>query len=196
MKTVYAHDADGWFTGLALLNDSDLSPLEPGVYLIPGNALEAEPPEPTGGRWPRVVDGVWVLADRESGEPQDMPEAETLRHDLRTDLTTEYERRMQAIAAGYPPSERESWPVQTQEAYALLADSTVSTPWIDSAAVARGVDRFGLALRIVAKDAQYRVFSGTLSGVRQRIEDAIDAAGDDAQALQAIDVTAGWPEGT
>ena len=112
----------------------------------------------------------------------------------RAALTAEYERRMQAIAAGYPPSERESWPVQTSETYALLSDDTASTPWIDSAASARGLDRVELAQRIVAKDAQYRVFSGTLSGVRQRIEDAIDAAGDDQAALQVIDVTAGWPE--
>lgn len=115
---------------------------------------------------------------------------------LRFALTAEYERRMQAIAAGYPPSERESWPVQTQEAKALLADPQASTPWIDAAATARNIDRIELANRIVAKDAMYRVFSGTLSGVRQRIEDAIDAAGEDAAALQAIDVTAGWPEGT
>lgn len=194
MKTVYAHDADGWYVAPAHLNDSDLSPLEPGIYLIPGNALEAEPPEPTGGRWPRVIDGAWVLADRESGEPQDMPEAEALRHDLRTALNAEYERRMQAIAAGYPPSERESWPVQTSEAAAMLVDPEASTPWIDAAATARGVDRLELANRIVAKDAMYRVISGTLSGVRQRIEDQIDAAGDDQEALQVIDVTAGWPE--
>lgn len=115
---------------------------------------------------------------------------------LRIALTAEYERRMQAIAAGYPPSERESWPVQTQEAKALLADAQASTPWIDAAATARNIDRIELANRIVAKDAMYRVFSGTLSGVRQRIEDAIDAAAGDAQALQAIDVTAGWPKGT
>ena len=113
---------------------------------------------------------------------------------LRTALTAEYERRMVVIAAGYPPSERESWPVQTSEAYALLADDTASTPWIDAAASARGLDRLELAQRIVAKDAQYRVISGTLSGVRQRIEDQIDAAGDDQAALKAIDVTAGWPE--
>ena len=113
---------------------------------------------------------------------------------LRTALTAEYERRMQAIAAGYPPSERESWPVQTGEAYALLSDSTASTPWIDAAASARGLDRVELAQRIAAKDAQYRVISGTLSGIRQRIEDQIDAAGDDQSALKVIDVTAGWPE--
>ena len=115
---------------------------------------------------------------------------------LRTALTAEYERRMQAIAAGYPPSERESWPVQTSEAQAMLADANASTPWIDAAVTARNIDRIELANRIVAKDAMYRVFSGTLSGVRQRIEDAIDAAAGDAQALQAIDVTAGWPKGT
>ena len=194
MKTIYAHDSDGWYTTTIDLNDSDLSPLEHGVYLIPGGALEAEPPEPTGGRWPRVIDGAWVLADRESGEQQDMPETDALRHDLRTTLTAEYERRMQAIATGYPPSERESWPVQTEEAKTLLADPTAPTPWIDAAASARGLDRVELAQRIVAKDAQYRVISGTLSGVRQRIEDQIDAAGDDQTALQAIDVTAGWPE--
>lgn len=112
---------------------------------------------------------------------------------LRTALTSEYERRMQAIAAGYPPSERESWPVQTSEASALVADPQATTPWIDAAATARGVDRLELAQRIVAKDAQYRVISGTLSGVRQRIEDQIDAAWDDQAALQAIDVTTGWP---
>ena len=83
---------------------------------------------------------------------------------------------------------------QRTEAYSLLADSTAQTPWIDAAATARNIDRIELANRIVAKDAQYRVISGTLSGVRQRIEDQIDAAGDDQAALQVIDVTQGWPE--
>lgn len=97
-------------------------------------------------------------------------------------------------AARPSPSERESWPVQTSEAYALVADPQSSTPWIDAASAARGLDRLELAQRIVAKDAQYRVYSGTLSGVRQRIEDQIDEAVDDLAALQVIDVTAGWPE--
>ena len=133
-------------------------------------------------------------ADHDEDVPPDAATSVASADQLRTALTAEYERRMQAIAAGYPPSERESWPVQTSEAYSLLADSTVSTPWIDAASTARGLDRIELAQRIVAKDTQYRVISGTLSGVRQRIEDQIDAAGDDQAALQAIDVTAGWPE--
>ncbi len=157
----------------------------------PAGAQYGGLPKAAKGKTPVWRDGWVLIAD----ENLPKPVTKSITSDqLRTALTTEYERRMQAIAAGYPPSERESWPVQTSEATALIADPQAATPWIDSAAVARGVDRFGLALRIVAKDAQYRVFSGTLSGVRQRIEDAIDAAGDDPAALQAIDVTAGWPE--
>ena len=143
---------------------------------------------------PELVDGKWlqkweVFALSEQDAQVKLAE---LLATKRTALTTEYERRMQAIAAGYPPSERESWPVQTSEATALIADPQAATPWIDAAATARGVDRLELANRIVAKDAMYRVISGTLSGVRQRIEDEIDAAGDDMAALQLINVAEGW----
>lgn len=112
---------------------------------------------------------------------------------MRARLAQQYEQRMQVIASGYPPSERESWPVQTAEARALLTDAKADTPWIDAAATARGLDRQVLAERIAAKDGAYRVVSGTLSGVRQRIEGQIDAAGEDVPALLAIDVTQGWP---
>ena len=173
-----------------------------GVYLFT-NEVDKYGPQPPGavydelptaqGGHTRIWQGEWVQvldADVPPAAEPTPPSADQLR----TALTAEYERRMQAIATGYPPSERESWPVQTSEAYALLDDATAPTPWIDAAASARGLDRVELAQRIVAKDAQYRVFSGTLSGVRQRIEDAIDAAGDDQAALKVIDVTAGWPE--
>lgn len=157
----------------------------------PAGAQYGDLPEAVQGKTPVWRDGWVLIADGDLPKP-DQPLVTS--DQLRTALTTEYERRMQAIAEGYPPSERESWPVQTSEAYALLADAQASTPWIDAAATARNIDRIELAQRIVTKDAMYRVFSGTLSGVRQRIEDEIDAAGDDQAALQAIDVTQGWPE--
>lgn len=171
-----------------------------GVYL---RTVEVDPlgPQPAMAQYaplPEPIEGhtcVWRGAWVQVPDVELLPQPQPIDPDqLRTALTAEYERRMQAIAAGYPPSERESWPVQTSEAYSLLADLQASTPWIDAASTARGLDRLELAQRIVAKDAQYRVISGTLSGVRQRIEDQIDAAGDDQAALQAIDVTAGWPE--
>ena len=169
------------------LHTEQLEPMAPQ----PAGAIYIEPPPKQEG-YTRVWRGAWfqVLDEDVPTEPVPIVSSDQLR----AALTAEYEHRMQAIAEGYPPSERESWPVQTSEAYALLADSTAPTPWIDAAATARGLDRVELAQRIAAKDAQYRVYSGTLSGVRQRIEDQIDAAGDDPAALQAIDVTAGWPE--
>ena len=170
-----------------------------GVYL---RTVQVDPmgPQPAGAIYDelpaaqeghtRMWRGSWVQVSNE--EVPIEPAPIVTPDQLRTALTTEYERRMQAIAAGYPPSERESWPVQTSEATALIADPQAATPWIDSAATARGVDRLELANRIVAKDAMYRVISGTLSGVRQRIEDEIDAAGDDMAALQLINVAEGW----
>lgn len=172
---------------------------EVGNFSVAVEVGEYDPmPKRSTTRKPPNNDCHWAGDEWRAGllspsEPQPSPVSPD---QLRTALTAEYERRIQAIAAGYPPSERESWPVQTSEAHALLADPAASTPWIDAAATARNIDRIELANRIVAKDAMYRVFSGTLSGVRQRIEDAIDAAAGDAQALQAIDVTAGWPKGT
>lgn len=113
---------------------------------------------------------------------------------LRNALSAEYERRMAVIAADYPPSERESWYVQTAEARMLVADPQAVTPWIDAAAAVRQIDRVDLARRIVAKDANYRRVHGALTGARQRIEDQITAAGNDLAALQLIDVMLGWPE--
>lgn len=126
----------------------------------------------------------WALSALDAG---------TLAPWLRSQLAWRYEHRMQVIASGYPPSERESWPVQTAEARALLADAAAATPWIDAAAAARALDRAELAARIVAKDNVYRAIHGALTGVRQRIEDDISAAGDDTAALLAIDLAAGWP---
>ncbi|MEJ8292902.1 hypothetical protein WKI45_08725 [Delftia tsuruhatensis] len=125
--------------------------------------------------------------------PAELRPAAEIAAALRQALAAEYRRRMQVIAAGYPLSERESWPVQTEEARALEADPAAATPWIDAAAPARGLDRLVLAERIRAKDDAYRQVHGLLTGTRQRIEDQIDAAADDAAALSLIDVTVGWP---
>lgn len=125
--------------------------------------------------------------------PAELPPAPEIGAALRQALAAEYRRRIQVIAAGYPLSERESWPVQTEEARALESDPAAATPWIDAAAAARGLDRLVLAERIRAKDDAYRQVHGLLTGTRQRIEDQIDAVAVDAQALSQIDVTVGWP---
>ncbi|WP_343629106.1 hypothetical protein [Comamonas aquatica] len=118
-------------------------------------------------------------------------------------VNAEYTKRMGAIAEVYPLHERESWPVQLQEANLLLSyadvapiPETVKTPWIDQCAHQRGMDRMELAARIVAKDEGYRTASGFLSGVRQWHEDCIDLLLQEGEGardeLQAYDHQQGW----
>ena len=105
----------------------------------------------------------------------------------------EYTRRMSAVALPYPQYERESWPIQLQEAQTLVADPAATTPWIDACAAQRGMDRGELAQRILAKDSAYRVISGQLTGARQAHEGAIDSLSD-LLAAKSYDVTVGWPQ--
>lgn len=121
-----------------------------------------------------------------------------------TQVNAEYTKRMGAIADAYPLHERESWPVQLQEARMVMdyvdasvpVPETVRTPWIDQCAAQRGLTREELAARIVAKDAGYRQISGFLSGVRQKHEDEIGAllaAGEESrEALQNYWYLEGW----
>lgn len=119
-------------------------------------------------------------------------------------VNAEYTKRMGAIAEAYPVHERESWPVQLQEANLLLSyaglpiPESVKTPWIDQCAHQRGLDRMELAARIVAKDEGYRTVSGFLTGVRQWHEDCIAMLlqeGEDARdALQVYDHLQGWEQ--
>jgi hypothetical protein len=66
MKQVCQLDAAGYFTNVTT---ADESPLEPGVYLIPGGCIEADTPTvPEGQRakW----DGAWVFEDIPQPEPE------------------------------------------------------------------------------------------------------------------------------
>lgn len=174
MIKAYTWDANRNYSGVILIDPSE--PVQKRCTTLAPHSTESHW---TGKSW---KDG--LLSP---------PTAYISADNLRQELALAYEARMAVIATGYPPSERESWPVQTEEAKALLADPTAPTPWIDAAATARGLDRLELAQRIAAKNAQYRAVSGTLSGIRQRIEDQIDAAGEDQEALKLINVSEGWP---
>jgi hypothetical protein len=59
MKTVYQLNQNGEYTGETIAHES---PLEPGVYLIPGGCVETVPPETKEGQV-AVWDGVWTLVD-------------------------------------------------------------------------------------------------------------------------------------
>ena len=102
-----------------------------------------------------------------------------------------YTDSLSSIMKTYPLFERESWPIQVSEAKIILSESTEETPWIDAAALSRGIDKVELANKIIAKDIAFRSLSGNYSGIRQRleiqIENITEVSLDSITALKAID---------
>jgi len=87
------------------------------------------------------------------------------------------ERLLVFLSKSYPQGEVSSWPQQVKEAEDLASNpDTAVTPLIDALAASRNVPRDELATRILIKTEQYSVASGAIIGIRQRIEDMLDAA--------------------
>lgn len=64
-KIAYQYDAAGLYQGEV---EADPSPLEPGVFLLPGRCTFSPPPEDVpADKWPRWNGVGWVLARRRSG---------------------------------------------------------------------------------------------------------------------------------
>lgn len=91
-------------------------------------------------------------------------------------LNAQYAKCTKLLEASYPESERASWGIQAQEAALLLKDPENETPWLDAAALARGVSRVEMSTLISDMDSAYRTTHGKLTGSRQAIRDQIMAA--------------------
>lgn len=98
------------------------------------------------------------------------------------------EMEISAIKSGYPESEVLSWSKQETEARAYLANNAAAVPLLDAMSGARAMSKAELAARIVAKSDAFAVLSGAVIGKRQKLEDQIDALGNNAtqQQLDAI----------
>lgn len=109
---------------------------------------------------------------------------------------SQYTQRMGLVASSYPQHERESWPVQLQEARDLQVNPGAPTPWLDACAHQRGMDRADLAQRVLDKDTDYRQVSGFLTGVRQWHEACIAALAAEGEAardkLESYNHMQGW----
>lgn len=93
---------------------------------------------------------------------------------------------IEAIKVSYPDTEVMSWDKQEQEARALLANATATTPLIDSIASARGLGRVELANRIIANADQFAVASGASIGKRQKLKNEINAAATVEQVAEIV----------
>lgn len=193
-KTVYSFQPGTCaFAGALDLDRGDLSPLEPSVYLIPGNCLEVPPPAPASGKWPFAVGGGWVLRDLPT-EPGPQPEPELTLEERRT-------RLKDAVAA-------KRWSVETG-GIALANGVKLKTGIEDQTRIGQvieGMKAMGYS------DVPFKAESGWLtltlaqmselaravaSHVRACFEaerahhEAIDAL--DASAVESYDVLANWP---
>lgn len=94
------------------------------------------------------------------------------------------------VLVGYnetPPFERDTWPVQREEAKAWFADNSVATPNLARIALLRGLPLDDLRNKAYQKAVAYEDISFTVTGVRQKYEDQLKAA-QSLEQVQAINV--------
>jgi hypothetical protein len=88
MKQVVQLDKDGYFVGFTF---ADESPLEPGVYLIPGGAIDTSPPSIATNQKAKWENGTWVF--------ENIPEPEQLEPFKPTAVTMR-QARLALLQAG------------------------------------------------------------------------------------------------
>jgi len=115
-KIVFAFDpATHLYLGPVTLDASDLSPQDEGVFLIPGNCLDIEPPTPGDGMRVMEQEGVWVVEHVPVDPVDPPPPAPTLEQraavllagvDAHLNAAARAKRyddiRAAALRAGYP----------------------------------------------------------------------------------------------
>lgn len=87
-----------------------------------------------------------------------------------------YESAIAAMTAAYPSSEIATWERQRAEAVAWEADNAALTPWLDIAALARGIDREAFISKTLEKASLFALASAYLTGTRQRYEGEVNKA--------------------
>jgi hypothetical protein len=78
-KTVIQLNNDSYYVGTT---EADESPLEPGIYLMPAGAIEADVPEIPEGKRAKRVNDTWIYEDL----PEDITTIRPLTFEQRTEL--------------------------------------------------------------------------------------------------------------
>ena len=136
---------------------------------------------PVGMPAPMFRGDVWVSAMPWSPpyvQTADELAAQTavLRSTLIEENNQAYAAAVDHLTSDYPAAEISTWERQRAEAIAWGANPTAPTPWIDTAALVRGLDRGIYLERTLAKVNAFSSATAYLTGRRQGIDDQLRAA--------------------
>lgn len=113
-----------------------------------------------------------VLAMWEANKPPE-PTLDDLKAAKLSDINTAFEQEAKALTAGYPESERLTWPVQQAEALAFIADVSAPTPYLDMLAASRGISPAEMRGRTIEQTQLFLWASAEMVGKRQRLRDEV-----------------------
>lgn len=139
---------------------------------LPMRSTPTKPPKLTGSQVARWTGSGWekLAAAPEPVRVEDLKPAATLSNN------EAYEAVIGLLTGDYPAAEISTWERQRAEVVAWAADPAAPTPWIDTAAAVRGLDRDEYLSRTLAKVNAFAVASAYLTGRRQGIDDQIRVA--------------------
>lgn len=127
-KIVYSIDSAGYLIGPVTLDEGDLSPLEPDVFLIPGNCVELIPPQLGEREVARWTSEGWTVEalPAEPVEPGADPQPESASRRMTSleflDLFSEAEQLAVITAAMSSPQINLWWTKLTMATYVDFED--------------------------------------------------------------------------
>ena len=107
-----------------------------------------------------------------------------------------YSAAFAPIEAIYPREERETWPIQLEEARAVLADPDAETPMLSIMVAVRGKGETiaEFAGVVMANNTMYRQFAAYITGQQQRMYAEVNAL-ETLEAVTAYEVRYDMPSG-
>ena len=128
----------------------------------------------------------WLTADAPPAPEPSLADAQAQQIAV---INAAFEVAAHALTAGYPATERLTWPVQQAEAQAWAANAAAPTPYLDGLAAARGITPEEMRQLTLDQVNLFLAASQHLVGTRQRLRDEIN----DAETVEAVRAVV-WPE--
>ncbi|MBN6079902.1 hypothetical protein [Aggregatibacter actinomycetemcomitans] len=120
--------------------------------------------------------GKWIISEKNKTAL-----LQTEKAALILQLAAKTDELKAGLLVGYPETEIDSFYRQEKEALAWQADKTAETPMLTKIAEKRGVPFEILVKKVIEKASLFAGAIGDIIGLRQRIEDRINAATEQAE---------------